>query len=175
MAETEGDILDEDPYQLPAGEDGFDPNSPVAAMVRLRDQLRSIHPQAAVIITAHAALEQEVDQLLRSLVPHPSKLPRLSIDHQLGVIRSILNDEWLGFVLDAVAAYGGLRNSIAHKDKPVAIVKAITRLGERTEKIGCPLEPGTNFGALAMGIAAALHVGAEGYRISVSCSFSVSP
>lgn len=175
MAETENDILDEDPYQLPAGEGDFHPEAPVAAMVRLRDQLRSVHPQAAVIITAYAALEHEVDQLLRSLVPHPSKLPRLSLDHQLGVIRSMLNDEWLGFVLDAVSAYGGLRNSIAHKDKPVDISKAISRLGERTEKIGCPIEPSTNFGALAMGMAAALHVGAEGYRISVSRSSGLSP
>ena len=37
----------------------------------------------------------------------------------------------------------------------------ISRLGNKTHKIGTPLTPETNLGTLAMCLAAALHVGAE--------------
>jgi hypothetical protein len=37
----------------------------------------------------------------------------------------------------------------------------ISRLGNKMQHIGPPLTPETNLGSLAMGLAAALHVGAE--------------
>jgi hypothetical protein len=150
----------DDPFELPHGDD-FDPDSPAAAMARLRDRLRDIHPQAAEIITAHAALELEVDQVLKRFLLRPDRLPRLGLEHQLGILRALLDDEWLDFVLDAISAYGAVRNSIAHGDSPSTIVKVIGRLGDRMHKIGMPLAPDTNLGSLAMGLAAALHVGAE--------------
>jgi hypothetical protein len=103
--------MTDDPFELPHG-DEFEPDTPAAAMARLRDRLRAIHPQAAAIITAHAALE------LR-FVARPNKLPRLSIEHQLGVLRALLDNGWLDLVLDAISAYGALRNSIAHGDSQV--------------------------------------------------------
>src|SRR5690348_2364400 len=113
---TLGETMANDPFELPHG-DEFDPDSPAAAMARLRDRLRAIHPQAAVIITGHAALELEVDQVLRRFVTRPDKLPRLSMEHQLGLLRSILDDQWLDHVLDAIGAFGALRNSVAHGDR----------------------------------------------------------
>lgn len=154
--------MTDDPFELPYG-DEFDPDSPGAAMARLRDRLRAIHPQAAAIITAHAALELEVDQWLRRFLARPEKLPRLSMEQQLGILRALLNDAWLDLVLDAIGAYGALRNAVAHHDSPNVITKAIERLGAKTYCIGMPIEPDTNLGFLAMNLAAALHVGAEGF------------
>jgi hypothetical protein len=130
-------------------------------MLRLQDRLTTIHPQAAEIITAHAALELEVDQVLRRFVTRPDKLPRLSMGQQLGVLRALLDDAWLDLVLDAIKAYGELRNSVGHGGSPSGIAKMIDRLGKKTHNIGTPLTPDTNLGSLAMGLAAALHVGAE--------------
>ena len=152
--------MDDDPFELPHG-DEFDPDSPAAAMARLRDRLRSIHPQAAVIITGYAALEIEVDQVLQRFVSRPSKLPRLSMEHQLGLLRAMLEDQWLDLVLDAIGAFGAVRNSVAHGDHAEVIDKAIFNLGKKTYEIGLPLEPSTNLGFLAMNLASALHVGTE--------------
>jgi hypothetical protein len=149
-----------DPFELPHG-DEFESDAPAAAMARLQDRSRAIHPQAAEIITAHAALELEVEQVLRRFLARPDKLPRLSIEHQLGVLRALLDDAWLDLVLDAISAYGELRNSVAHGDSPSNIAKVIGRLGNKTHNIGISLTPDTNLGTLAMGLAAALHVGAE--------------
>lgn len=152
--------MSDDPFELPYGEE-FDPDSPAAAMARLRDRLRAIHPQASVIITGYAALELEVDQVLRRFLTRPDKLPRLSMDHQLGLLRSMLNDQWLDLVLDAIGAFGAVRNGVAHGDSTNLIDSAIQRLGTRTYEIGLPLEPDTNLGFLAMNLASALHVGTE--------------
>jgi hypothetical protein len=152
--------MTDDPFELPDG-DEFDPDSPAAAMARLRDRLRAIHPQASVIITGHAALELEVDQVLRRFLSRPDKLPRLSMDHRLGLLRAMLDDQWLDLVLDAIGAFGVVRNSVAHGDRADLIEKAIHKLGTRTYEIGLPLEPDTNLGFLAMNLAAALHVGTE--------------
>jgi hypothetical protein len=149
-----------DLFELPDGEE-FDPSTPAAAMARLRDRLMVIHPQAAAIITAHAALELEVDQVLRRFLARPEKLPRLSIEHQVDILRALLNDAWLDSVLDAIRAYGAVRNSVAHGDSPSVIAKMIGRLGSKTYNIGIPLSPDTNLGSLAMGLVAALHVGVE--------------
>lgn len=130
--------MTDDPFELPHG-DEFEPDTPAAAMVRLQDRLRAIHPQAAAIITAHAALELEVDRVLRRFLARPNKLPRLSIEHQLGVLRALLDDAWLDLVLDAISAYGALRNSIAHGNSPSDIAKMIGRLGNKTHNIGTPL------------------------------------
>ena len=98
----------DDSAELPnSGE--FDPNTPAAAMARLRDRLRAIHPHAAAIITAHAALKLEVDQVLRRFLARPDKLRRLSMEHQLGILRALLDDEWLDLVLEAISAYGAIR------------------------------------------------------------------
>jgi hypothetical protein len=150
----------DDPYELPHG-DEFEPDTPAAAMAHLRDRFRDIHPQAAEIISAHAALELEVDQVLRRFLARPNKLPRLSIEHQLGILRALLDDSWLDLVLDAISAYGALRNSVAHGDSRSEIAKMIARLGNKTHNIGTPITPDTHLGSLAMGLAAALHVGAE--------------
>lgn len=152
----------EDPFEIPFGDDDdIDPDSPAAAMARLRDQLRAIHPQASTIITGYAALELEVDQVLRRLVANPAKLPRLSMEHQLGLLRAMLDDEWLGFALDAISTYGALRNSVAHGDSSEVIEKKIRALSAKTHKIGLPLEDYENLGVIAMHMASALHVGTE--------------
>ena len=153
----------EDPFELPYG-DEFDPDSPAAAMARLRDRLLAIHPQASVIITGHAALELEVDQVLRRFVSRPDRLPRLSLDHQLGLLRAMLDDQWLDLVLDAIGAFGAVRNSVAHGDRGEVIDKAIKKLGTKTHQIGLPVETDTNLGFLGMNLAAALHVGTEFYE-----------
>lgn len=150
----------DDPFELPFG-DEFDPDSPAAAMARLRDRLRSIHPQASVIITGHAALELEVDQVLRRFVSRPDKLPRLSIDHQLGLLRAMLDDDWLDLALDAISAFGAVRNSVAHGDRTEVIDKKILDLAKKTHEIGLPLEADANLGFMAMNLASALHVGTE--------------
>lgn len=160
MNDDEFGPVEDDPFELPHG-DEFDPDSPAAAMARLRDRLRSIHPQASVIITGYAALEIEVDQILRRFLSRPVKLPRLTMDHQLGLLRSMLDDEWLDYVLDAIGAFGALRNSVAHGDRSDVIDKAILNLGRKTYHIGLPLEPNTNLGFMAMNLASALHVGTE--------------
>lgn len=142
--------------------DESDPNTPTAAMGRLRDRLMAVHPQAAAIITAHAALELEVDQVLKRFLVRPNKLPRLGVNHQLGVLRALLDDGWLDLVLDAISTYGAVRNSIAHGDPSDVIATAIGQLGDKTRNIGMPIGPGTNLGSLAMGLAGALRVGVEG-------------
>jgi hypothetical protein len=81
----------------------------------------------------------------------------------LGILRALLDDSWLDLVLDAISAYGALRNSVAHGDNPSDIAKMITRLGNKTHNIGAPITPDTHLGSLAMGLTAALHVGAEGH------------
>ena len=154
--------MTDDPFELAHG-DEFDPDTPAAAMARLQDRLKAIHPQAAAIITAHAALELEVDQVLRRFLARPSKLPRLGMEHQLGILRSLLDDAWLDSVLDAISAYGAVRNAVAHGDSPSTIANVIRRLGDKTHNIGMPLAPDTNLGSLAMGLVAALHVGAESH------------
>ena len=152
--------MTDDPSELPTG-DEFEPNTPAAAMRRLQDRFRAIHPQAAEIITAHAALELEVDRVLRRFLTRPNKLPQLSLERQLDVLRALLDDAWLDLVLDAISAYGALRNAIAHGDSPSDLAKKIGRLGNKMQHIGPPLTPDTNLGFLAMGLAGALHVGAE--------------
>lgn len=82
----------DDPLELPDG-DEFDPDSPAAAMARLRDRLRAIHPQVSVIITGHVALELEVDQVLRRFLSRPDKLPRLSMEQRLGLLRAMLDGQ----------------------------------------------------------------------------------
>jgi hypothetical protein len=150
----------DDPFELPYG-DEFDQDSPAAAMARLRDRLIAIHPQASVIITGQAALELEVDQVLRRFLSRPEKLPRLSMDHRLGLLRAMLDDKWLDLVLDAIGAFGAVRNCVAHGDCTDVIDKAILKLGTKTYEIGLPIEDNTNLGSLAMHLAAALHVGTE--------------
>jgi hypothetical protein len=152
--------MTDDPFELPYGEE-FDPDSPAAAMARLRDRLRAVHPQASVIITGHAALELEVDQVLRRFLSRPDKLPRLSMDHRLGLLRAMLDDQWLDLVIDAIRAFGAVRNTVAHGDRGHVIDKAIHMLGTKTYQIGLPIEADTNLGFLAMNLAAALHVGTE--------------
>jgi hypothetical protein len=154
------ELMKDDPFGLPYG-DEFDPDSPAAAMARLRDRLRSIHPQASVIITGYAALELEVDQVLRRFVSRPDKLPRLSMDHQLGLLRAMLDDDWLDLALDAISAFGAVRNSVAHGDQAEVIDRKILNLATKTYEIGLPLEADTNLGFLAMNLASALHVGTE--------------
>jgi hypothetical protein len=154
------ELMTDDPFELPHG-DEFDPDSPAAAMARLRDRLRSIHPQASVIITGYAALELEVDQVLRRFVKRPDKLPRLSMDHQLSLLRAMIDDPWLDLALDAIGAFGAVRNSVAHGDHTAAIDKKILSLGKKSYEIGLPLEEDTNLGFLAMNLASALHVGTE--------------
>jgi len=73
----------------------------------------------------------------------------------------MLNDEWLEFTLDAISAYGALRNSVAHGDSSEIIETKIRALGARTRKIGLPLEDCGNLGVIAMHMASALHVGTE--------------
>jgi hypothetical protein len=150
----------DDPFELPHG-DEFEADSPAAALRRVVDRFSAVHPQATAIITGHAALEMEVDQVLRRFLARPNKLPRLSMEHQLGVLRALLADAWLDLVLDAISAYGALRNSVAHGDSPSDIAKMIARLGKKTQKFGTPLTPNTHMGTLALALAAALHVGAE--------------
>jgi hypothetical protein len=152
--------MTDDPFEMP-DDDEPGQRTPAAAMVRLRDRLMTIHPQASAIITAHAALELEVDHVLRKFLARPEKFPRLSFEHQLGMLRALLNDAWLDLVLDAISAYGAVRNSVAHGDNPSAIAMVIDRPGKKTELIGTPLTPDTNLGTMAMGLAAALHVGTE--------------
>lgn len=152
--------MTDDPFELPYG-DEFDPDSPGAAMARLRERLLAIHPQAAVIITGHAALELEVDQVLRRFLSRPDRLPRLSMDHRLGLLRAMLDDPWLDLVLNAIRAFGAVRNSVAHGDQEDVIDTAIKKLGIATQQIGVPVESDTNLGVLAMSLAAALHMGTE--------------
>lgn len=149
-----------DPFELPFG-DEFDADSPAAAMARLRDRFHSIHPQASVIVTGYAALELEVDQILRRFVTRPEKLPRLSMDHQLGLLRALLSDPWLDSTLDATSAFGAVRNSVAHGDPSDIIDRGIANLGKKSREIGLPLESYPNLGVLAMHLASALHVGTE--------------
>jgi hypothetical protein len=152
--------MTDDPFELPYG-DEFDPDSPAAAMARLRDRLRAIHPQASVIITGHAALELEVDQVLRRFLSRPDRLPRLSMTHRLGLLGAMLDDQWLDLVIDAIGAFGAVRNSVAHGDPGDVIDQAINKLGTKTFEIGLPIEPDTNLGFLAMNLASSLHVGTE--------------
>ena len=158
--------MTDDPFELPFG-DEFDPDSPAAAMARLRDRLDSIHPQAAVSITGYAARELEVDQILRRFVVRPGKLPRLSMDHQLGLLRAMLDDPWLDLALDAIGAFGAVRNSVAHGDPAAVIDKSIRNLGKKSKEIGLPLESYPNLGVLAMHLASSVHVGTEFYECVV--------
>ena len=150
----------DDPFELPFGEE-FDPDSPAAAMARLRDRLRAIHPQASVIIAGYAALEFEVDQVLQRFVTRPEKLPRLSMEHRLGLLQAMLEDDWLDLVIDAVSAFEALRNSIAHGDYAHQIQMAVKKLGAKTRDIALPIDTDTNLGSLAMHLASAIHVGTE--------------
>ncbi len=138
--------------------DAVEPGSPHEAMLKIQDRLKSIHPQAGYIVSAHAALELEVDRVLRSYLRRPDKLPRLRLDHQIGVIKSLSANVWLDFVLDAVAAYGDLRNAIAHGDDANSISKKVAYLGKKSAIVGMPVTDKTNLGTLAMGLAAALCV-----------------
>jgi hypothetical protein len=83
------------------------------------------------------------------------------MEHQVGVLRALLDDAWLDLVLDAISAYGALRNSVAHGDSPSDIAKKFDRLGNKTHNIGPSLTPDTNLGTLAWGLATALYVGAK--------------
>lgn len=160
------EIMTDDPFELPFG-DEFDPDSPAAAMARLRDRFHSIHPQASVIITGYAALELEVDQILRRFVARPEMLPRLSMDHQLGLLRAMLDDPWLDSALNAIGAFGAVRNSVAHGDPTEVIDRRILNLGKKSREIGLPLESYPNLGVLAMHLASSLHVGTEFYECIV--------
>ena len=53
----------------------------------------AIHPQVSVIITEHVALELEVDQVLRRFLSRHDKLPRLSMEHRLSLLRAMLNSQ----------------------------------------------------------------------------------
>jgi hypothetical protein len=152
--------MSKDDLDLPHG-DEFDPDSPAAAMFRLQQRLRGIHPQAAWIVTAYAALELEVDQALRLFLTRPDKLPRLGLEKQLDVLRALTEDAWLDLVLDTIGAYGAIRNAVAHGDDASTISKAIAKLAEKSNRIGMPITSDTNFGSFAMGLAAALQVGVE--------------
>jgi len=158
--------MTDDPFELPFGNE-FDPDSPAAAMARLRDRFHLIHPQASLIITGYAALELEVDQIFRRLVARPEKLPRLSMDHQLGLLRAMLDDPWLDSALNAIGAFGAVRNSVAHGDPTEVIDRGILNLGKKSRAIGLPPESYPNLGLLAMHLASSLHVGTEFYECIV--------
>ena len=168
------ELMTDDPFELPYG-DEFDPDSPAAAMARLRDRLRSIHPQASVIVTGYAALELEVDQVLRGFVSRPNKLPRLSMEHQLSLLRAMLEDPWLDSALDAIGAFGAVRNSVAHGDPAEVIDKKIANLGKKTYEIGLPLDADTNLGFLAMNLASALHVGTDFFECACRRPWEAAP
>ena len=155
----------DDSFELPFGEE-FDPDSPAAAMARLQDRLRAIHPQASVIIAGYAALELEVDQVLKRFFTRPENMPRLSMEHRLCLLRSMLEDDWLDLVIDAVSAFGALRNSVAHGDNADVIKRTLDKLGNKTEKIGIPINKNTNLGSLAMHLASSIHVGTEFFEFA---------
>lgn len=58
-------------------------DSPGAAMVRLRGQLNAIHHQAAVIVAADAALQQEVSRAMKIVLRNPSRAKRLQHVHNV--------------------------------------------------------------------------------------------
>lgn len=149
-----------DPLKLPHG-DQISADTPAAAMARIQEGLRAIHPHAAFIITAHAALELEVSQILKRSFARPEKLPRLSMKHRLEILRSLFNDGWFDDVLDAISAYGAVRNAIAHGDSPETVAKAINKLAQKASKIGTTVTPDTHLGTVGMNLAGALHVGVE--------------
>jgi hypothetical protein len=65
--------------------------------------------------------------VLRRFLARPDKLPRLSIEHQLDILRGLLNEAWLDQILDAIAAFGAVPNSVAHGDSLSAFAKVIVR------------------------------------------------
>lgn len=141
----------------------FDEGSeePRASAERLIEKLAVVHPQAAAIVTGHAALELEVYRALSSVVARSDKLPRLSGQHALGMLRALWEDGWLDSVLDAISAFGAVRNSVAHGDSPTVVEAHIQRLRERLAVIGVPLSEGANYGMVAVALASALHIGME--------------
>ena len=155
-----GKSMTEEPPDL-AGEAEPDRGSPVEAMLRLQARLAHIHPQAPMIIASHAALEVEVNEVLRKSVVRPDRLPRMGLAHQLGILKALHDDEWLNLVADAIGAYGAVRNAIAHHDDEESIKKKIHSLFSRCEKVGMPMSDQTNLGTLAVGLAGALNVSVE--------------
>ena len=89
------------------------------------------------------------------------------MDHQLGLLRAMLDDPWLDLALDAIGAFGAVRNSVAHGDPAAVIDKSIRNLGKKSKEIGLPLESYPNLGVLAMHLASSVHVGTEFYELSL--------
>lgn len=134
---------------------------PIEAMLRLQARLAHVHPQASMIIASHAALEVEVNEALRKSVVRPDRLPRMSLEHQLSILKALHDEEWLDLVADTISAYGAVRNAIAHHDSEESIKKKISNLLSKHERLGMSLPDQTNLGTLAIGLAGALHVGLE--------------
>jgi hypothetical protein len=67
--------MTDDPSELPHG-DEFEPDTPAAAMRRLQDRFRAIHPQAAEIISTLSLVKL---RLLAGVVKlsHPRDHPRI--------------------------------------------------------------------------------------------------
>lgn len=91
-----------------------------------------------MIMTLHAALEVEMDNLLARQVRRPEKLFGLGFGHKVGLIGAT----WQGepdkgdFLCDALFRFNELRNSAAHGDEPKRIAEAMAKLRTAHGKIG---------------------------------------
>ncbi len=97
------------------------------------------------------------------------------MDHQLGLLRAMLSDPWLDLTLDAIGAFGAVRNRVAHGDPTDLIDRKIVNLGKKTYEIGLPVEADTNLGFLAMNLASALHVGTDFFDCPCKQPFDAKP
>jgi hypothetical protein len=130
-----------------------------AAMERLQQILREMHPQAAEIVTGQVAIEREIRRILQGRFANPARLPNLKTAHVLALLEASTVDGWALLVLDAASAFTKLRNAVAHADNTPNLSRMITKLLDAMEQIGPKPNPDTvRFGSVALAIIAALHL-----------------
>jgi hypothetical protein len=90
----------------------------LAGWARLLEAERQVDEQAPLILTYHAALEREIDEVLSRLLPRAEKITRIGYSHKV----SVLAAAWVGDpdagdrLARTLVCFGDLRNAVAHGD-----------------------------------------------------------
>lgn len=130
---------------------------PFAGWARLLKAEQQIDDQAPLILTYHAALERELDEVLSRLLPCAEKIKRIGYGHKV----SVLAAAWVGDpdacerLVKTLIRFGDLRNAVAHGDAS-EVKEAMGRLQQAYEGLGPTLTTPPTLPEIAGGICAFL-------------------
>jgi len=101
-----------------------------AGLARMAEELAKLDDRASLILTCHAALEREIDEVLSRSLPRADRLRNLGFANKI----TVLNAAWKGSddagdrLNAALFRFNELRNAVAHVNAPKEIDAKIALL-----------------------------------------------